>query len=231
MGFGSSFKSVAKGAGIGGLVGGPMGAGIGGLLGGGGGLFGGLFRGGVNPADPEAKAIKKNLLTQSNIQTKSLKGLSKLVEGRKFESPEIIARRQQQKAENLARAGADDARRAAQEAVARRGLGGSSIGLRAELAPQRRLSEKLQTIRAQAPEAARQIRNEQYGQRIGGLQSVLGGATGAVGSQNVPLKFQDTRKKSLFSRLLPAIGTGVGAAYGSPQAGYGAGSAASGLFG
>ena len=123
------------------------------------------------------------------------------------------------KQERQIRAGAQDQARRAGDLVAQRGLGSSSVGLRALLAPGRDVGRRIGQIRAATPLLEQQFRSQRIGQ-IG----TIGGVLGTPGAQRA---FIQGRASTGRSGGLAKLGlTAAGAFFGGPagaQAGAGFG--------
>lgn len=112
---------------------------------------------------------------------------------------------------------AQDARRKAQQLIAQRGLGSSSLGLRAERSAQQQLGQQNAALQAQMPGAIRNqlLQDAQTRMQAGsGLFGSLGGTTG--------IRFQSQpgqRSGGLLgtaAALAPLAGTIAGGAFGGP---------------
>lgn len=162
----------------------------------------------------QAEALQKKTF---ELQGKGLGALEK-----QFGDTEGFIRKQQAQAGKQAITSAADQQRALQGRIARRGLGGSSVGLGAQTGIDLSLAQRKGAISASAPELRRQA--------ISGLL----GQAGQVGSTlNVPIAFRNikaTRKGGLAQVALQAGGAAIGGSLGGP-AGAQAGAAAGGAIG
>jgi hypothetical protein len=127
---------------------------------------------------------------------------------------------------NQARANVEDQQRKAQQMVAQRGLGSSSIGVNAILNQGANLGNQLGAIQASQPALENQMRQQNLNFATGGINQILGEQ-----GQSKVLKLGQA-SKGRQGGLAPLIGAGAGAYMGGPagaQAGLGIGQAATQL--
>ena len=133
------------------------------------------------------------------------------------------------KQERQIRAGSEDRRRKLNEAVAQRGLGGSSVGLRSLLSSERDIGDRIGAVRASTPALQQQFQQE----RIGRLRGISGGINQILGTQGAQKAFVKGRESTGRSGGLAKLGLTAAGAYfggaGGAQAGAGAGKALANL--
>lgn len=164
--------------------------------------------------DPSLKRVTDEARAQ---QSRIIKGFGDLLG-----SGDQMARNQINLQERFARRGVEDAQRQAQRFVAQRGLGNSSIGLSALMAPQRGLGERLEEIRASLP----MLQLSNLSSISGGINAILG----AQGAQRAYIPGQASMGRQ--GGLAPLLGAGIGGMLGGPAgatAGLGIGQAATQL--
>lgn len=121
---------------------------------------------------------------------------------------------------------AQDQIRQAREGIARRGLGATTLGQRAETGITRRLGGQVQQLQASIPERIQAI-------RLRRAQALLGGSGDVIRSQQVPIRFRDQplgRSPGLIGGIGALAGGAFGGAAGGPQGAL-AGGQAGGLLG
>lgn len=136
--------------------------------------------------------------------------------------PNKLARIQTTLLENQERASADDAERQAQEIVARRGLGKSSVGLGAILGAKRDIQNRINTVRANEP-----ILQQGFeGERLARIGDITGGINNIFGQRMyTPAVAGGARIGGLIQPLLGIGGAALAAKYGqNPLSGYQIGS-------
>jgi len=169
--------------------------------------------------------------TQRQARSMQRSGLSGLMQG---PAAGTLAEQTAQARERAARAARTDAERNLQSQIARRGLGGSSIGLSQLVGLQRQQAQQIGDIRAQQPLLQEQFRRQRLQDILSGAGNVL--ARPGLGKQYV--KFGATQGTK---GLAPLIGGAAGAAFGGMaggpagaqaggQTGMGMGTALSGTF-
>jgi hypothetical protein len=238
--------STALGVFGGGAASGPLGMLGGGLLGSGGtgGLKDMMF-GKVDPGtadrqyklDPSLERVVEGARGQQSVAT-GLLGSQLGAYGKM--DPAALARLATGQQEATARAGAQDVLRTAGSAIAKKGLGGSSLGLRALTGVNRDLSRQVQSIRANQPMQELQFQ----GQKLAGLQNASQGinqileAPGARTTLIPGIQSSGQRSGGLLGVATPIIGGVLGGKFGGPQgigpgmqAGYGVSQGLGGLFG
>jgi hypothetical protein len=180
---GGAVKSVKKGIG-----------GIGSTLGG----AKDLIFGGKDPG------VKDRFTPLDPLQRKALDKYGSLL----GESPEKMAGTLVENQEKQIRATAGDSARKAQELVAQRGLGSSSVGLNAILGASRDMGDKLGAARAQLPLLAHDLKINNLNSASRGIQDILGSRA----------FIQGTPSTGRSGGLL-GIGLGAAAAYGAARSG------------
>lgn len=137
--------------------------------------------------------------------------------------------------ENLIRAQGKDQVRMANDMVARRGLGGSSLGLRAALGADKDISNKINEVRANRPIQEMQLDQ----QKLAGINTATGGINsilGTPGAQTTMVMGQQgtgMRSGGILGAAMPIAGGILGGVYGGPQgaaAGMNVGQGASNIF-
>ena len=135
-----------------------------------------------------------------------------------------MASNQTQANMNAARQASADTGMKAQQMVAQRGLGGSSLGLSAILGGQQNLNDQLGQIQANQPMLQNQMTREN-------LQASGQGMQGMIGAQNQGQIYQQAQaSKGRQGGLMGAVGGVIGGIYGGPMgasAGMGIGNALS----
>lgn len=202
---------------------------IGGSLGGGleKNLFGQNIPGGLNYLDvePEIKAAQEEA---RKMALESLRSQKDIID--KLESNEDIISRiglQGRTALRSASEQAQEGRRKLQGEIARRGLGGSSVGLGQFTSLERDTQRRLGEIQEQIPLLQQQALREARGQRLSELAGLQAGSLGLIGTSGARRQLAGVTPASTSGGLAPLLGMAGGAYLGSsagPQgAAYGAG--------
>lgn len=213
MGF--KLKSIAKGAGIGSLLG-VGGAITGGLLGGSGAnvkdFLLGKKKGGFS-ADEIAGEIRrvqgKGILTAEQ-------GLEKLNKAMETDADSIVKQQAAQQQKGVLSA-AQDARRRAQQLMAQRGLKNTSLGLASDRSITQQAGAQNASLNAQLPGM---IRNQRITDAQTMQQGGLGTFGGLGGSSGVRFHAQEGSRSGgllgVASALAPAAGAIAGGIFGGP---------------
>lgn len=142
--------------------------------------------------------------------------------------PAAIAKSQIAQQERGIRSGAQDAQRQAQQLVAQRGLGRSSVGLNAILGVNRDLNDRIFANRSLETGLANQYQNQFANDRINRLGALSGGINSTLNTRMyTPEVKGGVRGGGLLAPILGIAGTALGAKYGGPAgaaAGYQVGS-------
>lgn len=126
---------------------------------------------------------------------------------------EKLAKTGLQRQVNTLQGSAQDQRRRLQEVIARRGLGGSSIGLAQQRGIQQQLGERVAEARASLPERIQQLRLQRA------QSAISSGLQPSGGIPAVPIQFGGGRQGGIAG----LVGGAIGGIYGGPQgaaAGY-----------
>ncbi len=128
-----------------------------------------------------------------------------------------LAANQTQQEMNQARQNSQDSSMRAQQEVAKRGLGGSSLGLSAILGGQQQLGNQLGSIQANEPMLARQMQMQNYQAAGTGMAQANGGISGLLNAQNSGNIYQKQGAPTtgLLGSMMPAMGQGLGNAAGA----------------
>lgn len=157
----------------------------------------------------EVKAQKSGFMPLDQTQVKALGGYNKLLDQdmKGFADQQIAA------SERGIRQGGEDATRQAQQMVAQRGLGNSSVGLNAILNQKRDMANQIGANRARLP-------GLQYDMNLANLNSATKGIQDILGSR---MYQNGTPGGQRSGGIAGILGGAVGAKFGGPQgamAGY-----------
>ena len=169
-----------------------------------------LFGKEVGP-DAEAGELRQNQLAASQGMAAAV---SKARQRADEDPTALLQGAAQQQVRGLT-ATREDAQRRAQELIRQRGLGNTSAGLAQRVGIDRNIGEQIAATRAGIPLKAYEMKRQS-------LMDLANISQGSLGSQNVPINFNKTKKGGI-SELL---GAGAGAYFGKGdpnKAGMGAG--------
>lgn len=197
----------------------------------GGGLYGGdstflglgdVLRGEKDPGTPDKwldldPSLRRNVEAGRTQQLEGINIYGDELKRLKGVDPGKLANIVQAKREKqLIGEGADQQRRA-QQLIAQRGLGRSSVGLNAMLNADRKTQEKIGASRAEAPMLKEKIAQ----QRLGSIQQATGGINQALQAQGAQRDFvQGQTGGTRSGGLLGLAGGAIGAMKGGPQGAY-----------
>lgn len=210
------------GAGLGSAAGGSLGGVLGGAFGGSKGIGGikDLLLGGKSAGNAGGFSAL------DPIQQSALQAYSDELRDIKNVNPEQMARTGIANQERMARQGVSDAQKNIQQAIAQRGIGKSSVGLTALMAPQQGLNERLQQIRAQQP-----LLQQQYAmEKANRLNALAGGVNSTLDTRMYTMpQVGGVRAGGLLAPLLGIGGGLLGNMYGGPMGGVAGAQAGIGL--
>lgn len=133
-----------------------------------------------------------------------------------------LARRQQIERERQIRGGMEQAQRQVQRQIAQRGIGRTSLGLRAMLGAERAGQQAIEQSRAQMPLQVMQAQQA----RLGMLGAAGGGLAGILGAPGAQRAYQQARPSAgrrggLLSIAAPIVGAALGSTKGPEGAAAG----------
>jgi hypothetical protein len=116
---------------------------------------------------------KDRYMALEGEQQEALAGYNKLLKT----DTDALARNSIMAQENAIRANAGDAQRQAQDLIAQRGLGRSSVGLNAILNSTRNMGEQIGQVRGQLPTLAYDLKTKNLDRATSGIQNILNNRT------------------------------------------------------
>ena len=164
---------------------------------------------GVLKADPISGQVMGAQSQGMDAQVAGLKTLSSLAK----EDPTALVKNQVSGQIRNLGAGVEDVRRQTEGALARRGLGNTSLGLAPVASATQRLQAQQEQLRSSIPERIAELRMRR-------AQALMTGGNDIVSSQDVPIRMRDEdlgRSKGIHSGITQTIGTIFGGIYGGPM--------------